>query len=444
MNKNRYILAVTLSLAVAVVLGAVAAHLARRNSVYVNALEAANRRSFAQLSASVSSIDASLQKLQYAANGPTYTALSANIWRESEVAKLALAALPLYDARLERFETFIAQAGDYAFSLMKAASGGAMSGDEAASNLKSLSSVATELSDQMSVLQERLDASDAYISLSAEGDSPWQQPRGAPVDSAFSQAEEEFPEYATLIYDGPFSEHVKSLTPKFLEGRDEVTAAEAEAIARQFLSRNVSLKLRYEGDGVIPYFCFGFDENGTIQVSKAGGVVFSLYDCRELGVGTLETETALKKAFDFLTAQGYENMQTSYYTVYENILTINFAATRGDVVLYPDLVKVGIALDNGQVVRFDCAGYLMNHHEREALSPADLGDDIWRTLPAGLKVVSENMALIPTSGKNEVFCYEFVCEDSDGRHIILYYNAETGAQENIFLLIEDARGVLTV
>ena len=443
MNKNRYILAVTLSLAVAVALGAVSAHLVNRNTRYVRALESANRRSLAQLSASISSIDTGLQKLQYAAYGPTYTALSADIWRESACAKQALAALPLYDARLERFETFIAQAGDYAFALMKASAGGAPSGDETAENLKSLSAAASQLSGQMSVLSERLDAQDVYISLQDEGDS-WRQPQGAPVDSAFSQTEEEFPEYATLIYDGPFSEHVKSLTPRFLEDKAEVSLQQAEKAALAFLSRDAALTPRYEGDGLIPYYCFGFDENGTVQVSKAGGVVFSLYDCRELSQGKLSVEEALEKAGAFLSEQGYSDMQTSYYTVYENILTINFAATEGDVVLYPDLIKVGIALDDGQVVRFDGAGYLMNHRARDGLSPTALRDDIWSALPAGLEVVSENTALIPTSGKNEVLCFEFVCEDAEGRHVILYYNAETGAQENIFLLVEDERGVLTV
>jgi hypothetical protein len=61
-----------------------------------------------------------------------------------------------------------------------------------------------------------------------------------------------------------------------------------------------------------------------------------------------------------------------------------------------------------------------------------------------LKELLHELAIIPTSGKNEVFCHEFKCENGDGSRYIVYVNAETGAQENILILIESQSGTLTI
>ncbi len=61
-----------------------------------------------------------------------------------------------------------------------------------------------------------------------------------------------------------------------------------------------------------------------------------------------------------------------------------------------------------------------------------------------LKILSEGLAVIPTAGKFELLCHEFKCEALDGRHYILYVNAETGQQEKILVLLEDENGSLTL
>ena len=58
--------------------------------------------------------------------------------------------------------------------------------------------------------------------------------------------------------------------------------------------------------------------------------------------------------------------------------------------------------------------------------------------------MSYSLAVIPTSGQNEVFCHEFKMKTGDGQHYIVYVNAETGYEENILILIEDENGTLTL
>ena len=40
---------------------------------------------------------------------------------------------------------------------------------------------------------------------------------------------------------------------------------------------------------------------------------------------------------------------------------IPFVPVKGGVRIYPDLVKVSVALDNGEIVGFEAMGYLMAH-----------------------------------------------------------------------------------
>lgn len=42
-------------------------------------------------------------------------------------------------------------------------------------------------------------------------------------------------------------------------------------------------------------------------------------------------------------------MVESYHLTENNIMTINFAYQDGGALCYPDLVKVGVALDNGEI-----------------------------------------------------------------------------------------------
>jgi hypothetical protein len=67
----------------------------------------------------------------------------------------------------------------------------------------------------------------------------------------------------------------------------------------------------------------------------------------------------------------------------------------------------------------------MNHTERTIPKIAVDENTARGKVSPRLKVLSHGMAIIPTSGKNEVFCHEFKCENDDGSHYIVYVNAET-------------------
>ena len=60
-----------------------------------------------------------------------------------------------------------------------------------------------------------------------------------------------------------------------------------------------------------------------------------------------------------------------------------------------------------------------------------------------LTVDNTRLALIPTSGQNEVCVYEFLCTSPTGDRILSYINTQTGAEEQILILMQTPNGTLT-
>ncbi len=114
------------------------------------------------------------------------------------------------------------------------------------------------------------------------------------------------------------------------------------------------------------------------------------------------------------------------------------------VLIYPDLIRVSVALDDGDIVGFEANGYLSNHRARD-LAVATVSENSARQkVSRDLTVLSGQLALIPTAGEYEVLCMEFKCQTEDGRHIIIYVNAITDEEEKILLLLEDETGTLII
>ena len=133
-----------------------------------------------------------------------------------------------------------------------------------------------------------------------------------------------------------------------------------------------------------------------------------------------------------------------YYQLARGILTVNFAALQEGAVCYPDLIKIGVALDNGEVVSYDARGFVQNHAGREAPAVSVGEEEARAALSPRLAPESHSLAWIPSDGLREVFCHEFLCRGQDGEHVLVYVDVETGMEEQILILMEDESGVLAM
>lgn len=407
-------------------------------------------RAFDQLTSSVDKLDSALEKCVYATTSPMLAALSSEVYAEALSAQQALGELPYANLQLEETAAFVAKTGDYAAALSKAvASSDGYTGSqleevqalhEAASTLKErLRALETSLYDGTTQLE---DVDEVTARLQALTDSESDILAG----SSYQDIEAEFPELPTLIYDGPFSHHLQSREAKALEGKNQCSREEARSIAAQWLDLpQERLSDCSDLNGELPCWVFGGEtENGafTIEVTKQGGEVLSWGADREMGAERIGREEAMELARSYLEERGLTGMEATYSIDQGNCLTVNFAYAQEKVLCYPDLVKVELAMDTGDVVGYEASGYLMNHTQREGLSPSVSREKARTVVSDQLTIQKEGLAVIPTDGEYEELCWEFQCENEDGIHYIVYVNAETGAEQKLLRLIEDESGTL--
>lgn len=420
-------------------------------AAYRRLLDNSYQHAFSELATAVEELDTALQKGVYATSPSMAVTLCTDIFGKAMAAQMAIGELPYGNVELEQTAAFIAKTGDYALALSRSAAGNGGYSQEERQTLVSLAESASSLSGLLQQLQddlyagsaalEDLEAVQARLSAATEGGD-------FPAGGVFQTIEADFPEVPTLIYDGPFSEHIGGRVSAVLEGLEPLDAGIAKRAAADFLGLDIhALDLVSTGEGSLPTYGFSAkDGDGELylEVSQAGGRPVELFSSRIPGEPVLSAQEATDLAGEFLTAHGYGDMIPTYSMAQGGALTVNFAATQDGTVCYPDLIKVEVALDHGEIMGFEAAGYLMNHRARALGAPAVTEEAAQAAVPSDLTVLSHSLAVIPTGGEYEVFCHEFKCETARGTHILIYVNAQTGQQEKILLLLEDENGTLTI
>ena len=438
----------SLVLALCLALGGAALSGYRVAEKYRTSLEYTYLRALNDLTDYMANLEIALQKGMYANTSAQQYGLTSKIQREAEGAKSALGQLPLSDTELDDLNKYIAQVGDYAQYLSRKLSSGGRISEEEMGNLKTLAGYAKDLTLDLQDISARFSDGSLHIGEAVEASKNLseesEQEEELYLNSGFHEMSEGFVDYPTLIYDGPFSDHITQRKPKLLEGLETVSEENARSIAAEFLGvEPSSLSLTGNSAGNMPTYSFG-REGMAVTVTKAGGYVDYMLDSREIGESTIGFEEATQKAKAFLSAHGMDSLQESYYVTANGICTINYAYEHEGVTYYSDLVKVGVALDDGSIVAFSATGYLMNHTERAFEEPALSLEEARAVLSPNLQVEREGMACVPTSGLNEVLCYEFECSGENGDRVLVYVNASTGMEENIFILLMSDGGTLVM
>ena len=448
--KRKKILTVSLLAALFAVVAGFAVQGHSRAAQYEQLLENSYTHAYYELTTAVSELDTALQKARYTATPVMLEALCADIYGKTVCAQMALSELPNSGAALEQTAAFLARTGDYAFALSKTAALNRDSIFESHATLQDLCAVSSALSSALLDVQSDLAGGGITIEalLQAENALAQQTHDGeaAQGGTTFRSIEADFPETPTLIYDGPFSEHLSSRTPLALEGLPQSSRDEARATAAAFLGLRPEVLTPLDGgNGILPVWAFSATVDGGelyIEVTQQGCKVISLFSSRVVTDAIISIDDALTLARTFLTAQGYGSMQESYHINQGNVLTVNFAPVDDGVLCYPDLVKVSVALDTGSVIGFESHGWIMNHTDRTFPAAAVSAEAARTVISPELEILSHRMTLIPTGGEYEVLCHEFKCKTPQDTHVIVYINATTGNEEQIFLLLEDESGTL--
>ena len=222
-------------------------------------------------------------------------ALPPSCWRNLPAQKLHWRRCLLPGENSGNINRFLAQAGDYASYLSRRLAAGSELSQEEFDNLTTLRKYAETLSTELQKLEERFRYGKVTMK---EAESTLKNVIECcpPTAESWKKALPPSGEYPTLIYDGPFSDHISQMTAKATQGLERLPQGNAEQAAAKFLGvKSAELEHTTDTGGGLP--CYNFlKEDIRVSVTKDGGLLCSISNPRTISENKLSQEEALKKS----------------------------------------------------------------------------------------------------------------------------------------------------
>ena len=380
-------------------------------------------------------VDVSLSKLSAASSPRQSVLLLGDVWRATGSAGAAMGLLPLSHADSCDMSQFVTRCGDYAHALMGRVLQGRALTEEDRKQLGDMRAACAQI---RQVAGEAIQSGD-YVAADNVDAGCYEQ----------SQSEAAISEYPTLIYDGPFSESAENRPPQGEIG-ERITAQQAAERARRLFSDGTVAETVYV-PGALPVYELSVQSASRGQVSlsltEQGGELLSFMGAptgdKNDPPSDEESEKLKAAALSFLQELGVEDPAAAYAQYYQGAAVRNFAPRQDGVILYSDLVKAYMDRETGEVMGLDARNYRLNHRQRALPRPKLTEEEAGTYVSGELQVEHTDLALIPLTQQTEVLCYEFKAT-KDGTFYIVYVNALTGEEEQIFQVINSAEGDLVV
>lgn len=394
---------------------------------------------------SVNNVKNEMLKLKISTND-TYTLTTiSSIFAKSNSAKANLDILPFSQESMDNTSKFLNQLSDFSYNLMR----NILNGDRVENYMNNINSLYEKVEELSKVTEE------IYVDLNS-GRIKWDELKKIGNDKMkVANADEEtssinsigktFTEYEGIIYDGAFSNHILTLKPAYITDR-ELSSDEVKDILRTKINID-NIQFKEEMNGRIPLYVYeanirNNDITKTIYATKNDGRIYQMISDRDVTEENISIDEAREYARNFIQKLGIENIEPTYYLKQDNMVTISYAAIEDDIIIYSDLIKVKVALDDGEIMTFEANGYIFNHKQRE-INPSKSIEEAKSTLNAGINIKDERLAIIPTDSKDEVLTYEFkgMVEEQE---FLVYVNADTLVTEKIYILLDTPGGTLAI
>ncbi|MDD4839549.1 MAG: germination protein YpeB [Clostridia bacterium] len=399
--------------------------------------DASFQRAYFDLVAETNDIAVNMSKLDAANSALQQQQLLYEIWKNADLAEMSLASLSSKDSGVGSLIKFMNQTSDYCYFLALELKGEKTLTTEQEDNLKKLSEMLKEVNSALSDVQGKIENGGLEI-----GD---ESALSGAMGDMFEKFSETSVEYPQLIYDGPFSDGLADKETKGLNG-DDIDEAKGNELVKKVIPSEKIESITFDGEWDTDIATMNYTvkiEGGQeimVQLAKKGGSLLLLNRDRELKSPEISSNKAVDIAEKYLREIGYSDLQSVWTSNIGGIYYINLAALQNNVILYPDLIKVKIASDDGTILGVDAKGYAYNHIERSLETPKLSVTEAKAKVKSSLNANEGRLALIPYRTNGERLTYEFACE-GDGLYFI-YIDAVTGEEVNILFVIDSENGTL--
>ncbi|MEG1613606.1 MAG: germination protein YpeB [Clostridia bacterium] len=380
-----------------------------------------------------------LAKILVTTSHTTRQELLYEVWKGAEISANSLSALSSRDATVTNTMRFINQVGDFSMYLANRVTDEKNLSAEHRDSLEKIHKMLKDLGSELGKIKDEITNGYLFVeNINTDKDI---------LTNVLGSLNEASVEYPQLIYDGPFSDALQDKKVLGLIGED-INEEKGIKIINSIYGPAVAvenLKFLGEWDSDIDTLNFEGKINGrmtTIQLAKKGGMLISINSYRDVTDPKLSNDECSEIAKRFLKDNGFGDMKNVWICNDNSTVFVNFAPLINNVVIYPDIIKLKIASDNGDILGLEARSYAFNHTTRELSKPLITAETARAKIKIDGEITAGRLALIPFKSNTEILTYEFVAT-SNGTYYI-YIDAKTGEEVNILYVISSTNGDLLV
>ncbi|MBK5483789.1 germination protein YpeB [Peribacillus sp. TH16] len=363
-----------------------------------------------------------------------------DVWRITSEAQSDVGQLPLTLLPFNKTEEFLSKIADFSYKTAVRDLEKEPLNDKEYSTLQSLYTQAGDIQDELRkvqylVLKNNLRWMDVEMALASGKENS-----DNTIIDGLKTVEKKVSGYGETNEMNPTFTSVqqKEENYKNLEGK-VYTKEEAVAVAKGYAHiKNGNLKVNVEENGKGSDYGFysvsilDKDTNNEVNMdlTKKGGYPIWYINNRDINKTNIDLNQAYTKAADFLKEHDFSSLELFESAQYDNIALLNFVTSIDGVKIYPDSVKVKIALDDGSVIGFSADEFLKSHKVREIGNPKISEEEAKKKINLNVKIMDQGKALIFNDIGEEVLCYEFLGTINEDTYRI-FINADNGQEEKV-------------
>lgn len=419
--------------------------LLKRFKIEKQSVQDSYNRAMYDFVAGVNNVENEMLKLKITASDNYTLTTLASIFAKANSLKSNLDILPFKENSVANVSKFLSQLSDFSYSLMR----NVLNGEDIASYKEQIDTIYLRINELSNVSEEIYAELNTgrikWNELEKIGEEKLKNSNIEEQVTAVNKIGKTFTEYEGIIYDGAFSEHILTREPAYLTDNN-LDKEQVANVLKEKLNLE-TIEFIQEQQGRLPLYMYNVkfkdsEVNKIIYATKHDGHIYQMISDRGVESENIGNKEAENLAKEFLKKCGIENIEATYYLKSQNMVTISFAATQDGILIYSDLIKVKVALDNGEIMAIEANGYIFNHKIREVV-PSKTVEQAREKLYENLNIEGERLCVIPTDTKDEVLAYEFkgVVED---KRFLVYINANNLEQEKIFILLDTPGGTLAI
>ncbi len=227
-------------------------------------------------------------------------------------------------------------------------------------------------------------------------------------------------------------ENYKNLTGKNISRKEAVN----EAKKYMKFDGNATVKVTENGKGSdYGFYSVAIKNKQTVKkqvwiLRKKAGYPIWFINQRDVKQQKISLNDASNRAAAFLSGVGYKNLELFESSQYDNIGVFQFVTNQNKIRIYPEAIKVKVALDDGNIIGVSAEEYLKTHHDRTISKPVITVEQARSKVNPNFKVMENRQAVIVNDLNEEVLCYEFLGTIGNDTYRI-FINAANGAEEEV-------------